>query len=59
MKKITTAYESNSRKAYEKPCLHAELVDTCQPLAESLDIFESDEDPWPVDPETGQPYKPW
>lgn len=62
MKKIMTSPEGNGRKAYEKPNMKVDQMDTQHTLltgsGEKLDIIE-DEKKWPVDPGTNTPYSPW
>ena len=64
MKKNMTIVDGNSRKPYEKPSTTlVELVHTSQllsgsPVTRNLNIVY-DDDEWPVDPVTNQPYKPW
>ncbi len=54
----------NGKGAYQKPDM--ELLDlliepTLQTVSdqETLDIIHEEEEEWPEDPDTGQPYAPW
>lgn len=64
MKKIMTTTGGTSRKPYEKPSMTlVELVHTSHllsgsPVTRNLNIVYDDEE-WPVDPVTNQPYQPW
>lgn len=64
MKKNMTIVDGNSRRTYVKPSMTlVELVHTTHllsgsPVTRNLNIVY-DDDEWPVDPVTNQPYKPW
>ena len=64
MKKIIMTIADNGKRAYQKPDM--ELLDiliepTLQTLSdqETLDIIHEEEEEWPENPDTGQPYAPW
>lgn len=65
MKRITDITPVHTRKAYTPPQLNIVVLSLgCIMLTQSekgqkknLDIYEEEE--WPTDPETQQPYTPW
>lgn len=64
MKTIITTIDGNSRRTYVKPSMTlVELVHTTHLLSGSYTTKNMniiyDEEEWPVDPDTNQPYKPW
>ena len=64
MNKTIMIIADNGKGAYQKPDM--ELLDlliepTLQTLSdqETLDIIHEEEEEWPENPDTGQPYAPW
>ena len=63
MKKSIISLNANCHKPYEQPAVEVvELEYTSHLLyasGEKLDIVEDEEEEWPVDPVTNNPYSPW
>lgn len=63
MKKTTILFNADCRKPYEQPAIDiVELATDSQLLyasGDKLDIVIDEEDEWPIDPNTEQPYSPW
>lgn len=63
MKKSTISLSADCRKPYEQPVVEVvELAYISHLLYASggkLNIVEDEEEEWPVDPVTNQPYSPW
>ena len=64
MKKNMTTIVDGARRDYMQPTLEVcelqpgpALLETSK--EETLTIVDDEEEGWPEDPETGQPYSPW
>jgi len=64
MKKDIITIANNGRQTYQTPAIWEQDLQLEQTLfaasnKELLDIVNEEEEEWPVNPDTGNPYAPW
>ena len=65
MKKNIITITGAGRQAYEKPSTKVYLMDMQHPMLavsgeeKRMDIYDDEEEEWPVNPDTNEPFSPW
>lgn len=65
IRKAIMTIADDGRRAYETPTMDVHQLTTGQPLLvvsgeqQTMDIILEEEEEWPVDPDTNQPFLPW